>query len=543
MGRNEGGSSNAGGEAGAFVGAPLFRPERTGWRDPYVQLAGWIFLFIIVSLWSSDVDPHEMIYLLGSRRLADPSFLAHDFTWAHLPPTSWLFDHLIAPLWRVFDEFTIANIGRFTFWALFATSIAALARTIRLPAWSAFTGFALWVLWRQTLLTCGSPLEGFQVKAFSYPLLFFALRFAILGRLGWAGACAGLGTAFHIVIGGWGFLGILITLVVSRLFTFRQMFTYLLAAAPFMGPALVYVLSFHAGHVTHAEQKLMDQIYVRFAMPHCCDFTYFMYPARWVRAAFVFTLAPLMLFTWPEKRAGRFLAVFVLALVAFFMAGPVAQALDLDSILKLYPTQLANSIPALLTFMLVPAWLRLRWPPRLDLRTALATVVTGLTLWLVINREVPDVLIRTPFRFVYQITRPKMPVPLPLEPLYRWVRTQTPRDAVFITPLLTGFWTYGERAQVATMRHPPLDKRLIEWKERLEAINRFRPYKERADDIYLEQDISLRHITVDELIRIREKYGASYLLLLGHRKDLAERPLFSYQGYSVYDIRGLKPTH
>jgi hypothetical protein len=285
----------------------------------------------------------------------------------------------------------------------------------------------------------------------------------------------------------------------------------------------------------------MDQIYVRFAMPHCCDFSYFMYPMRWVRAGLVFAIAPLLLLTWPERPAGRLLGAFAIALIAFFLGGALAQVLKLDALLKLYPTQLANSIPPLLLFMFAPAWLARR-KPRRDWQTALAALVLAGTLWLAINRDVHDVLIRTPFRFVYQITRPRMPVPLPNQPLYDWIRTHTPEDAVFITPLLTGFWTYTGRAQVATMRHPPLDKRLIEWKERLEAINRFRPYREVADDIYLEQDISLRHITVDELIRIREKYGATHLMLLGRRNDLAERPLFSYNGYSVYDLRGLKPT-
>jgi hypothetical protein len=481
-----------------------------------------------------------MIYLLGSRRVADPGFLAFDFTWSRLPPTSALFDHLIAPLWKVFDEFTIVNIGRFSFWALFAAGIAMLARTARLPAWSAFTGFAIWVLWRQTLLTCGSPLEGFQVKAFSYPLMFFALHAAIRGRVAWAGACAGLGTAFHIVIGGWGLLGLLLSMLVNRkLFTLRQVVVFLLAATPFVAPMLVYVGLFHAGNVTPAERALMDQIYVRFAMPHCCDFSYFMYPMRWVRAGLVFAIAPLLLLTWGESRVGRILGVFVLALIAFFVAGVGAQALKLDALLKLYPTQLANSLPPLLLFLFAPAWLARRKPGR-DLRTLLSAVVLAGTLWLVLNRDVPEILLRTPFRFAYQVTRPKMPVPLPNQPLYDWIKTHTPRDAVFITPLLTGFWTYAERAQVATMRHPPLDKRLIEWKERLEAINRFRPYREVADDIHLEQDISLRHITVEELIRIRERYGATHLMLLGERKDLAAWRLHSFNGYSVYELRGLK---
>ena len=133
--------------------------------------------------WTSQVGRHETLYLLGSRCIADPQFLAVDFTWSHLSPTTFLYDHLLAPLWSVFGEFAIANIGRFAAWLLTAWSLAALARAARIPAWSVVVGFTVWLLWGQTLVTCGSPLEGFQVKSFAYPLVFFSLAFAMRGRI------------------------------------------------------------------------------------------------------------------------------------------------------------------------------------------------------------------------------------------------------------------------------------------------------------------------------------------------------------------------
>jgi len=73
--------------------------------DPYARAAFAIFAFTVVRCWTSVALGHEVLYLIGSRRVFDPSFLAHDFTWSSLPPTSFLFDHMLAPLWRFFGEF------------------------------------------------------------------------------------------------------------------------------------------------------------------------------------------------------------------------------------------------------------------------------------------------------------------------------------------------------------------------------------------------------------------------------------------------------
>jgi hypothetical protein len=110
-----------------------------------------------------------------------------------------------------------------------------------------------------------------------------------------------------------------------------------------------------------------------------------------------------------------------------------------------------------------------------------------------------------------------------------------------------GFWPYAERAQVASMRHPPLDRRIIEWKERLEALNGFRPFEKRGFDTAEELAINEGNLSVRDLIRIRDTYGATHYLILGKREDLAAHLLyttdfpaaFNPRVYSVYDIAAL----
>jgi hypothetical protein len=124
------------------------------------------------------------------------------------------------------------------------------------------------------------------------------------------------------------------------------------------------------------------------------------------------------------------------------------------------------------------------------------------------------------------------------EPLYAWIRTHTPRNSVFITPFLPDFWPYAERAQVATMRQPPLDRSIIEWKERLEALNGFKPYEGRGFETNPELDASEPRLSIEDLERIRARYGATHYLVQGERKDLAGRLIHSSNGYSVYELAG-----
>ena len=517
-------------------------------RNPYTIAACLVFVAIVFCCWYGFVEQDEEVYLLGSRRVADPSLLAVDLTWSRLPPTSALFDHLIAPLWSFLDAFAIVNLGRVLFWGLMAWSVTRLAKTVRLPAWSVAVGFTIWLLWNQSLGTCGSPFQGLQPKSFAYPLTFLALTYVIRGEAGRAGMAAGLGTAFHVIVGGWGCLAMFLSMLVDRTMrSVRRIAMFLLGAAPFVVPLLVAMAVFRMADAPGADQGRINEIYARFAMPHCCDPSYFLAPQRiplaWLRAAVVFILAPIPVFLWPERRGAKILGTFVVWLIGFYLVGLLAGRLRLYGVLALYPFQLANALPALFLFMFVLGWMgvpgltaRMRW--------GVAAPLLAGTIWLVIDAEVPRVLMERPEFLVDQVRVLPLvsPTMTELDPLYEWIRTHTPRNSVFITPLIHEFWPDAERAQVASMRHPPLDHQIIQWKERLEALNGFQPYVHRGFETEPELAAHERQLTVRDLIRIRDRFGATHYLVKGERADLAAHLLHSDVGYSIYDITRLSPA-
>jgi hypothetical protein len=513
--------------------------------DPYTVTAGLIFLFMLLMCWETRVAFHEQLYLLGSRRVHDPSFLAHDFTWAKLPATTALYDYMLAPLWALSrDGFLIVVIGRLICWGLLAWSMALFAREIGVRAWALFAGFAVWLVWGQTIAWCGSMLEGFQPKSFSYPLIFFALVLLLRGRMAWAGAAAGLATAFHIIVGGWALLGMTLTLLIRRpQYSLRQIFVFLAAAAPFIVPLVGAVVLFHSSGATAHEKALMDQIYVRFAMPHCCDVDYYMLRQdRWLGAGIVFVLTPLLVFAWPRRREAKFLGTFLVALIGFFMIAVVAQRLSLDTVLKVYPGQLGSAFPALFVFIFIFAWMGSREAIKRFGWAVWILVLAG-GGWLVYKRDVLKKALEAPDTFLGEVWRGDWPRPQEKEELLDWIRDNTPKDAVFVTSTIYGFWPVAERAQIASMRHPPLDRRLIEWQQRLIDLNRGQPFVEKGFRIGKQLEANVDQLSVPELIALREKYGATHYMMKGERPDLAQYFLFAAKKYSVYDLRNLTAAH
>jgi hypothetical protein len=518
------------------------------WPDAYTLAGICLFLVTAVGEWRDYIRKHEAIYLLGSRRIADPEFLANDFTWSSVPPTSYLFDHLLAPMWAILGEPGIVLAGRLVTWLLFSGSLAMLSRGLRLPPWSVVAGLALWLLWDQTIAACGRPLEGFQPKSFAYPFAFFSLALAIRGNMLRAGVAAGLAIAFHIIIGGWSTVAITASMLVNRsLFTPRAIGRFMLGVTPFALPTVIAAGRFYSGGAGGPESAAMDHIYVTFSQPHCVDPTFFLTTDVWRRALGIFPMSVLLLLIWPQRRAAKIVMAYLAMIVALFGAGWLASRFEFNALLKLYPFQLANALPALFLFIITLAscgHARPRdWPGR-TLWVVSGLVCLGLLLeaGVFTGRAVAagakflDSLDwREPVRYGESVSDDELA-------LYAWIRERTPRDSVFVTPYLPEFWTYAERAQVASFRHPPHDRRLVEWHRRLEAINGSRPFVNRGFDIEREFNFNERRLTAVQILELARRYGATYYLVAdpGHRLPWRDMPwprVYAAGAYAVYDLK------
>ena len=515
------------------------------YRDVYSLLGYLTFCVIVVFEWRNYVRKHEAIYLLGSRRVFEPEFLAGDLSWSTLPPTTFAWDYLLAPLWGIWDDFGIVTIGRLVVWLLFAWGLAQLARALRLPIWAVLGGLLLWLLWGQRISNCGSPLEGLQPKSFAYPLIFYSLAAVMQGNMLRAGAAAGVATVFHIIIGGWSTAAIFGALCLNRRhFPLRDLGLFLTGTAPFIVPFVLFVGLFHTAGTSAGEQFTMDQIYVRFAQPHCIDPDFFMNTEVWLRALTIFPLSLALVLIWPQRREGRVLAGYLAGLVALFGLGLLAGQLEWYTLLKLYPFQLANALPAL---FLVIFTLALAAGYRHLHRASQGILACGvlLCLWMVVDEDVLTeelVSVSTDFVTAFDIDEPIRygnKVSSNRRAMYAWIRGNTSRDGLFVTPYLPEFWTYAERDQLAGFRHPPHDRRILEWYERLQALNGFQAFKRRGFAIRKELGDNQSQLTIQDLAEIGSRYGATHYLTKRRRPELDAELLFSVGRYHLYDLARL----
>ncbi len=519
----------------------------TFFSDTYSYSVPWMVAIAFLVRWEDFVYSHEAIYLLGSRKVADPEFLSLDLTWGTLPPVTFLHDYLVASLRSFMGDFGIVTFGRWAMWILFAWALSRVARLVRVPPWSAVAGFTLWMLAEQTLMACGAPIEGFQPKSFAYPCVFFALGFAMQGKVIRAGALAGLGTAFHLIVGGWGCLAVFVAMVVNRKdYTFRQLAYYIAASAPCILPTLAATWLF-VGGMSSDESASMSEIYVTFAWPICLDPAKFLSLNQFVMSIGVFGTTPVLLWLWPQRREARFVAIFTLSLIAVFALGLVGWWLEAYWFLKLFPFQLANALPVLLLMILCFAYIGSRPPAaRLGRIAWIAGIIVA--LWFADDEDAFREVRKIPERMWSEVqvisestARSRYGDRLEAVDfhMYDWIRENTPRDSIFITPYVSEFWTYAERAQVAGFRHPPYDRNFLDWYDRLVALNNDREFKTTGHQIKKELKKNQGKLPVGELIRMREEYGATHYMSSEDREDLLPYRLYRGAGWYIYDVTRL----
>jgi hypothetical protein len=517
-------------------------PRRRLLRDAYSWTALALVGLSVLLRWRWFVESHEAIYFLGSKHVADPQFLARDPTWMSLPPVTFLHDYMLAPLWSFMNDLGVAALGRFVMWILFAFALSSVARLVRFPPWSVVVGFGAWLLAEQTVMVCGAPLEGFQPKSFAYPCLLFAMASAMRGQVIRAGALAGLGTAFHLVVGGWGCLALFVAMAASRgRYRLRDLALFVAAAAPFILPVVVATWWF-VGDMTAAQAARFDQIYVTFAWPICLDPAAFLTMERALIALLVFITAPVLLWHWSESHESRFLTKFVLTLIAVFALGLVGWGLGANAFLKLFPFQLANALPVLLLLILCLAHCLTRGPSTRFLRVVWISGIVGCLIF-ADQKDVSDRALRLWQRLVTDLALYRAdPSPYGNDMseaerrMYAWIRRNTPRDAVFITPYVSEFWSCAERAQVAGFRHPPYNHRFLDWYDRLIELNHGKPFIKTGHNIREEFEENQGMLSRQELVHMHEAYGATHYMTSRRRRELDEYRVHEGGKWFIYDV-------
>ncbi|RMG44015.1 MAG: hypothetical protein D6719_02530 [Candidatus Dadabacteria bacterium] len=511
---------------------------------PYFSAAAVIIIFFVFLFlcWQTEPHGHEYTYLLGSRRIFDPDFLKHDFIWRHLSPTSWLFDHLVAPLWHWFGYRQIIMLGRLFCWALLSYTLVLFCEATGRRYITFVLAIILWILSGQSTMADSKIVSSFEPKALAYPFFFMAAVMALNKKTVQAAMLSGLVILIHPIVGIWTIFTLGSGYLLNVKKTGRaELIKYILISGLISMPFLL-ICAWSQGVAGTAGN--FDKIYVMFRVPHFTDPYDFIDTDDFIRiwGFIICSFFSVSLICAGDQFKRRYLQGVIAAITLSFVVGLIARYFELFFILKLYPFRFATEIMPFLFFVFTLSFLFSAAAYKKPSTIFLAFVIIAAHIEVALYENYYNTIKSLPARIVreYHYLTEDPPDHAGRGAMYAWIRKNTPADSIFITPSYSDFWMRSERAQVVSFRQAPLDGRINEWLKRLQDINRGMEFKHRGYRAVAELRKNQRNLSKQELFSLKEKYSARYYLTDRMRYTLMDLLVYSANNYYLYDLNKRK---
>lgn len=498
--------------------------SRSGGRTDARHLVGPTLLVLGVTLllYGGPVPRlSEELYLPLVKRVADPAYLAGDWTFAGSFGEHWLFDHLFAPLAGAVSISEFGWIGRLVFWPVLGLLLIRIGNRLGLSPWPAAAAVSLWVVSNQALMGGEWILGTFEAKTVAYVCFLGALLAISSKRIPLALALLGLTVSFHPAVGMWGAWGAgiaLIALPETRGKTLRWCWLAIVLAIPGVIGAFSAL-----GKATPAIQRFV----VLEAIPYHTDPFFGGKTLAWGQVVLhVVTLAAMFAFNlWAYRRSARdliqrFFVAFQIAAAVPFVLAFAARAVHFWNYLRLMPLRSFPLIVPLVFFFqavrLAVAAIqgqgeRRRRRRRIRRRGYLALVV------IVVIAVLPTAPLLAAPRLIYRNVQSWTKVDN-MAGSFGWIRKNLPHSTTCIFPLdRQDAFGRAEVPQVVNWQAIPYD-RLGEWKKRVDQLVGGASYfdgpvwRGGLNDIRAAFD----SLTLEQINRIASRYGATCLVTDAH---------------------------
>jgi len=512
----QGADENASANASAPEGDPDATDPRQSARFQrglfWLQVAALMGLIGLLA-GQPTVYARRLIFLVGLRKQWDPGYLQSDWLFS-LPNHSHLvFNTVFGPLALLMSLSAINWVGSIACWLLSLVALFRLGRLFRIPDWSITVALALWMNYRQSIVSYEFIFGSFEAKSVAYPFLLFALEGFLKGKSALPAVLLGLCFSFHPAVGMWGVLAIAGTLCVLR-WPWRRLLQVGALFTLFALPGLIPLVTgiFSAAPADPREWRFLARVL----------FPMHMDPLSWPKRD-ILLLYAMLLFNWLDVRAQaqplaplRFLLVFQQMLALFFTAGIVCRVLDLYGFLRYMPFRLFPMFVMLFFFFHVAhafyhqkVYHQKIFHRKAD-RTHAALGLVGLLTLMSFGDPVGRLIDQGKISISYW-TRPEEDVQV----AFRWVAAHTPLDALVIVPPWRKDSHYlTERGQMATWEIYAHD-RPIEWRVRLEALVGH-PWDEVAAASWTGRFDALQQgyerLTEADIRGVVARYGGDYLV-------------------------------
>lgn len=497
------------------------------WQLTIVE-SGLIFCLFYIYAGLPPPDANESHYLAKAKNFWNPEWCARDL-FLQSEDAHYLFYLTVGSLTQFLSLPATAWIGRVAAWMLLATGWCHFSRGLAPRSLLSVLTAAWFLVFHHHGTMAGEWLVGgVEGKSFAYGFVLWGLGDLVRGRWNRVWMWLGAASAMHVLVGGWSVLAAGFSWACSRRKAFgwgevRSILPGLAVGFLLAAPSIVAGLRLTWG-VDPEMVREANQILVYTRLPHHLAFHRFslQHILRFVALAIAWLVvsrrAPF------QNPTHQRLRDFVLASLLFTLAGV---ALDL---LSFTSRELASS------------WLKYYWFRLADVMVPVAAAITlVIAVWesrtthsslrqagILLLLLAPPLLllpglhegIRAPrARAVTLWDDPSRPLEARIRryqewlDVCRWVRENTPEDALFLTPWSQqSFKWFAHRAEVFNWKDMPQDPaHLLRWQERRRTLF------PRA--VFLQGYTALED---DELWERARKYDAEYLVV---RRWKMTRPL------------------
>ncbi|MFA8018641.1 DUF6798 domain-containing protein [Bremerella cremea] len=481
---------------------------------PSIRWLEWALVVLLFFLFVGPLTPevNEPHYLSKARQYWNPAWCPDDhflnsadahgvFYWSF----GWVTTMVSFPV--------AAWIGRFLCWGAIALAWQRMINKIDGRPWFGLLTIASGLMGIHYLHMAGEWLVGgVEAKCIAYAFAFWGIGDALSDRWNRAWIWLGVASAFHVLVGGWMVVCLMICwLVTPRL---RPTLVSILpgvivgGAISAIGVVPLLLLNLDA---SPAEKDWASYYYVYERLSH--HLVVHTFQAEF-KARFTFAILAWGVTAWLVRShdKARILNGVVLGSVVLVVIGVVID--------QMY-------------FIVLQDWLtgakllRLYWYRIADVMVPLALAV-NMVLWCHLNRERFPVISRgvlvgmgllvvvgLAVRMTDRWTATASPAdrsslvsdPAAWETTCYWVRENTPPDAICLTPRLqSSFKWYAQRAEVVTTKDVPQDDlNLLEWRSRRGDVH-WRSF-------HNEETLSLAGLTEADIRELADKYQVRYVIV------------------------------
>ncbi|MCS6772363.1 MAG: hypothetical protein NZ740_10125 [Kiritimatiellae bacterium] len=503
-----------------------------------IRWAAIFCLLCLLHLFRDNVEGNELHKFIEAVATRNPNWLPGAY--AEKPDSS--LRHLIfyasfVPLLER-DHFLAASIvGRVAAYALLAGGLAYVTRRMGLA-----TGWALGVVYAMYVIRSMAAGEwiigGVEPKVFAYGIVFFVMGLLTLEHLPWLRIAMLLAAAtlVHVLVGlyaTFSSLAVWLAMVWQRTGTARRIPWNVILVGGFVGLAFVGPAFEHFSSDWDREDA---RIYVTLRSPHHLD------PSHWPLAAWLRLagFSALFALAWliaarrsPTAASAHRLGVFCAASFIPLVIGLLASPFPIRwYVLPYYPFRFADVMIPFGVLMLGALALQHSISPRWS-KAAQVGIVAALSILVVPFCRDALALRRFPVDPYSGVT----------EDWYacmKWIRSNTPPDALFVVPPIASesFPWLARRRALAVFKHTSLSGGLKEWERRMSDLAGWQgPWPARGWDAARLIAERYDRRTTPEAEALMAKYGAGYWIARAGKQTLDLPAVFSNREFVVYARR------